>query len=185
MATYLRVILLCIATVALALFAIWELGMDYPVAGWLYLSVAVAFGMALIRIAPVRTQRVRLAALLAVCAVVAALRFVDWTSRKPFLRDLARVRVGMTESQVKQIMSRYIEGTGMPRSPVEASTNVHGTLTDAATGAQYSTGLSASGEMTIENALVFRHSHDARFNADWGIVRLSKGRVVGVEFSPD
>jgi hypothetical protein len=110
---------------------------------------------------------------------------VDWTTRKPFLRDLARVRVGMTEAEVRHIMGRYTQGTGWPANPFDTSTNATGTLTDVGSGSQYSTTTSPSGEMATQGLLVFRHSTDGAFNSDWGIVCLSNGRVVGVEFSPD
>jgi len=39
-----------------------------------------------------------------------ALYSLEWTTRKPFLRDLARIRAGMTEAEVRGIMRRYMEG---------------------------------------------------------------------------
>src|SRR3954469_18890516 len=92
-----RIALIIFAGVALALFAFCEVGMAYPVAWWLYLFVAVAFAAALIRPVPARTQPVRIGALVAVLAIIAVLYFVEWTTRKPFLHDLARVHTGMTE----------------------------------------------------------------------------------------
>jgi hypothetical protein len=41
-----RIGLIIIATLALALFALCEIGMAYPVAWWLYLSIAFAFAAA-------------------------------------------------------------------------------------------------------------------------------------------
>lgn len=180
-----RIALITIAGFALALFALCEVGMAYPVAWWLYLSVTVAFAVALIRPVSVRSQRARIGALVAILAVIAALYFVEWTSRKPFLRDLAHVHVGMTEAEVRHIMSRYMEGTGWPASPFDSSTNAPSTLTDVGSGSKYSTTTSPAGEMVIRDSLVFRHSTNGAFNSDWGIVALSSGRVVRVEFSPD
>ena len=180
-----RIALIAIAALALVLFALCEVGMAYPVAWWLYLSVAIAFTVALIRVAPVRAQRARIGALAAVIAGIAVLYFVEWTSRKPFLCDLARVHVGMTEAEVRRIMGRYIEGTGWPASPFDTTTNSSSTLTDVSSGSQYSTTTSPAGAMVIRDSLVFRHSTVGAFNSDWGIVSLSSGRVVRVEFSPD
>lgn len=185
MATNLRILLFAIATIALALFALCEIGMAYPVAWWLYSSVALTFTIALALPASIRTRLPRLLALVAIVAIIAALYFVPWTSRKPFLRDLDCIRVGMTEPEVWQIMGRYLEGTGWPASPFDNPTNGPGTLTDAGSGSQYSTSNSPSGEVVIREAIVFRHSTDGAFNSDWGIVSLSSGRVVRVEFSPD
>jgi hypothetical protein len=180
-----RVALIAIASVALTLFALCELGLAYPVAWWLYLSIAIAFAAGFIRPVSVRSQIGRLVALAAIIAVVATLYFVEWTTRKPFLRDLGRIRVGMTEAEVRRIMGRYMEGTGWPANPFDTSTNATSTLTDVGSGSQYSTTTSPSGEMVIRDSLTFRHSNDGAFNSDWGIVSLSSGRVVRVEFSPD
>jgi hypothetical protein len=180
-----RITIIIIAGFALALFALCEVGMAYPVAWWLYFSVAIAFAAALLQPVPVRSQLARIGALVAVIAVIAVLYFVEWTSRKPFLRDLARIHVGMTKAEVQHIMRRYMEGTGWPASPFDKSTNSSGTLTDVGSGSQYSTTTSQSGEMFIRDSLVFRHSDDGAFNSDWGIVSLSSGKVVRVEFTPD
>jgi hypothetical protein len=180
-----RITIITIAGIALALFALWEVGMAYPVAWWLYLSVAVAFACALIRPAPVRSQIRRLGVLTALLVFIAVLYFVDWTTRKPFLRDLARVRVGMTEAEVRRIMSHYMEGTGWPALPGSSPTNGPGSLNIVGSGSQYSTETSPSGQMAIRDSLVFRHSNDGAFNSDWGIISLSSGRVVRIEFSPD
>ncbi len=162
-----RVGLIVIASIALTLFALCELGLAYAVAWWLYLSVAIVFAAGFIRPVSVRSQIGRLGGLAAIVAVVAALYFVDWTTRKPFLRDLDRIRVGMTEAEVRQIMGRYMEGSGWPAIP-GSSTNAQGTL-----------------NIVGSDSLVFRHSNDGAFNSDWGIISLSSGRVVSVEFSPD
>ncbi len=177
--------LIIIAGFALFALALWEVGLAFPVAWWLYAIVAVMFAAALLRRSSPLTQSGRLCALGIFWAAIATLYFAEWTSRKPFLRDLGRVRVGMTEADVLQIMSRYMRGTGWPTFPEDSSTNGAGTLTDAGSGAQHSTEASASGEMAIRNSLVFRHSNDGRFNSDWGIVSFSGGRVVSVAFSPD
>jgi len=179
-----RVAAIATASLVLTLFALCELGIAYPVAWWLYLSVAVVFAASLIRPVPVRAQVVRLGMLAGILAFIVALYFVDWTTRKPFLRDLARVHIGMTEREVRRIMARYSEGTGFPAIPGSAS-NAPGTLNIAGSESQYSTETSPSGQMVIQNSLVFRHSNNGAFGADWGIVSLSSGRVVKVEFSPD
>jgi hypothetical protein len=120
-----------------------------------------------------------------VIAVIAPLYFVDWTTRKPFLRDLARVHVGMTEAEVRRIMGRYMEGTGWPALPGSDPSNASGTLNIAGSASQYATETSPSGHMVIRDSLVFRHSNSGAFNSDWGIISLSSGRVARVEFSPD
>jgi hypothetical protein len=180
-----RVALLTIAAIALGLFALCEIGLAYPVAWWLYFSVAIASAAALIRPVPVRNQYARIGGLVAVVAVAAILYFVEWTTRKPFLRDLALVHVGMTEAEVRHIMGRYMEGTGWPALPGSGFSNAPGTLNIVGSASQYSTTNSPDGQMVIRNSLVFRHSNDGAFNSDWGIVSLSNGKVVRVDFSPD
>jgi hypothetical protein len=180
-----RVAIITFAAIALALFALCEVAMAYPVAWWLYLCVAIVFAAGLIRPVSLRSQLARIGVLVTVIAVIATLYLVEWTTRKPFLRDLDRIRVGMTEAEVRRIMGRYMEGTGWPANPFDASTNASNTLTDVGSGSQYSTTTSPSGEMVIRDSIVFRHSTDGAFNSDWGIVSLSSGRVVRVEFSPD
>lgn len=180
-----RTALITIAGIALALFALCEVGMAYPVAMWLYLLLAVVFAAALIRPVSVRRQPARIIALVAVLAVIAALYSVEWTTRKPFLRDLARVHAGMTEVEVRHIMGRYMEGTGWPALPGSSPSHALGTLNISGSASQYSTETSSSGQMVIRDSLVFRHSNDGAFNSDWGIISLSSGRVVSVEFSPD
>jgi len=179
-----RIALITIAGFALVLFGLCGIGMAYPVAWWLYLTVTFVFAATLIRPVALRSQVGRLCAFAAVIAFVTMLYLVDWTTRKPFLRDLARVRVGMTEAEVRHIMGRYMEGTGWPASPFETPTN-SSTLSIVGSSSQYSTTTSPDGHMVIRDSLVFRHSLDGAFNSDWGIVSLSSGRVVRVEFSPD
>jgi hypothetical protein len=176
--------LVSVAAIAPAFLALCEIGMAYPVAWWLYLSVAVGFAAGFIHPVPERSQLARIGALLGVTVVIAALYFVEWTTRKPFLRDLARIRVGMTEAEVRHIMSRYMEGTGWPAPPFDTPKNV-GALSIVGSSSQYSTTTSPGNHLVIRDSLVFRHSDDGAFNSDWGVVSMYGGRVVRVEFSPD
>lgn len=179
-----RIALLSLGTLGLVCLGICEIGLAYPVTWWLYLLPSAAFAAALIRFAPLRSQAGQVAALAALLGVIIGLYSIDWTTRKPFLRDLARVCPGMSEAEVLRIMGGYIRGTGWPAIPAADSSNAP-TLVDASRGSRYATGVSPSNELTVGDSLVFRHSTNGRFNADWGIVTLSAGRVVRVEFSPD
>jgi hypothetical protein len=179
-----RITLAIIAAFALGLFSFCEIGLAYPVAWWLYAILALTFGVTIIRPVAARPQLARLVSFAAILGVIAALYFVNWTTRKPFLRDLHRVRPGMAEAEVRQIMGRYMEGTGWPANPFESETN-KGSLLIAGSPRRYATTISPSGQMAIRDALVFRHSNDGAFNSDFGIVSFSNGTVVRVEFSPD
>jgi hypothetical protein len=172
------------ATVALTLFALCEVILAFPVSGWLYLLLVPLFGFGLVRRHAPRTQFGRLGVFGAIVAAIAVLYFVRWTSRKPFLRDLYSVRPGMSEADARQIMARYVEGTGWP-AVYDGAPSGTGTLTDLGTGATHVTGTTPTGEMTILSSLVFRHSTDGAFNSDWGIITLKDGRVTNVSFSPD
>ena len=97
--------------------ALCEILLAWPVAWWVYLPVLLIAGLALLRPMPPQRQPAQLASFLAIAACLLALYFVEWTTRKPFLRDLARVRIGMTEAEVRQVMAGYMEGTGWPVIP--------------------------------------------------------------------
>jgi hypothetical protein len=180
-----RIVFVALAAFALALLAGCEIVLRYPVAGWLYLLVAIAFAAALVRSAPIRSQLPRVAVLAAVLALIGALYRVEWTSRKPFLRDLDRVRVGMTEAEVRQVMARYLEGTGWPASPGLGSAETSGPSNSDGAGSEGSGGTSSADQLHLRDSLVFRHSNHADFNSDWGIVSFADGRVVRVEFNAD
>lgn len=177
-------ILIAVASTALLFFAFLELALAYPVPWWLYLQAGLLFLPGLVRRAPPRQQLPRLATFAAVSGFVAALYFVDWTSRKPFLRDLHRIQPGMTEEQVRQIMGKYMEGTGWP-APPGMTPGQHGTLAEAGSDVRYMASASAGGELRLHDSLVFRHSNDGAFNSDWGIVTFANGTVVEVRFSAD
>jgi hypothetical protein len=153
------------------LFAFAEILLGMPVSACLYLAGALALAppWELVSARPeegTSTNRVsractrRCFAYLAVYACVAALHLIPWTSRKPFLQALSSIHRGMTVAEVKRRMAGYQEGTGW----IDPFTNQ---------------------EIKINGSLVFRHSDEARFNADWGIVSFQEGRVVEVRFEPD
>jgi hypothetical protein len=177
-----RTALVTIAAIALTLLALTEAVFGFPVAWWLYALVVIAFAFGLVRPLPVRQQIRRLCVLAAVIVFVVMLYFVDWSTRKPFLRDLARVHVGMTEADVRRIMGSYIEGTGLVDPPGVAPSSG---VTDLGSGHTYRTAPSPNGEVRLSDTLVFRHSTESAFNADWGIIKFSDGKVTGVDFSPD
>lgn len=106
----------------------------------------------LLRQSPIQTRLT----IVSICAVVIlSTRFMDWNSRKPFLRDLLRLRNGMTGQQVKGMMARYTTS-----QDTDDDTNTSATL-------------------------YYRHSDDAEYNADWGKITMRGGRVVAVNFLPD
>jgi hypothetical protein len=169
--TLMRSAALAIATLALGLLAACELVLAFPVPGWLYLAVGAFFAVGLLRPLTLRRQKYQVGALALVLAAIATLYFVEWSTRKPFLRDLARVQVGMSEADVRLVMARYKEGTGWPAVPTSPPSS--------------SAKPEPAGELVLPHSLVFRHSDEAAFNSDWAIIALSEGRVAKVEFSAD
>lgn len=168
----------------LAGLAFCELALACPAAGWLYLVVVVLLAAGLVRPASLWRQLPRLGTFVALSAVGAVLHFGEWTTRKPFLRDLDRVRPGMMEGEVREVMARYLEGTGWPA--VQSTTpNEPGTLQDLGGSLRHATAASPSGQLALKDSLVFRHSTSRAFNSDWGIVTFTNGRVAQVSFSPD
>jgi hypothetical protein len=110
-------------------------------------------------------------------AAIALLFFIPLSSLQPFLRDLERVRPGMTVAQVQAIMRGYKRGTGWPvpsgPAPVVSGPD------DVSSDVTYET--SDEGELLLPNTLTFRHTD----NSDWGVVSFRNGRVSKVEFLPD
>jgi hypothetical protein len=120
----------------------------------------------------------------------ATLYFVDWSSRKVFLRHLDLIKVGMTESDVRTIMAGHMEGTGWPAAPpveslLQPKAGSSGSPTLDTGRARYPIGAAPTGEMVIKDSMVFRHSNKWYYNSDFGIVTLKAGRAVVVSFSPD
>jgi hypothetical protein len=103
------------------------------------------------------------------------LYLVPWNSRKPFLRDLDRVTVGMTVSEVETIMGGYMKGTGWPANPFTKSGSSTGQLTEIGSGITMTTSNSPSGELMIQDSITYRHSDDGAFNSDWGVEKSGKG----------
>jgi hypothetical protein len=131
---------------------------------WMFGGLALGFGLGLLGTIDVR-PRARIALLLFFSVLFVGLRWVNWNSRKPFLRDLYSLRVGMTRSQVEATMGKYLKGTGWPAN----------TVTDS----------SAKGELAFPGTLVYRHTNEGWGDSDWGMVEFAGGRVIRVEFSPD
>ncbi|MCW5553532.1 MAG: hypothetical protein KIS67_15410 [Verrucomicrobiae bacterium] len=180
MKTLLTYLLWTLIVVTVLMAAMFEILAFMPLPGWFYLLCIVVLagaGLAL------RTTQVRLA-ILAGALLLGCLHLVPWSSRKPFLRDLARVKPGMSIQEVRSIMARYVEGTGWPANPF--ATDGEAVLQEAGTDRKFSTRANDAGEMEIQNSIVFRHNpDDGRFNSDWGVVKFQNSRVVNVSFLPD
>jgi hypothetical protein len=167
-----RAVLLALAFwIALTLFLILDLGLGLAVSIYVtfvaaYAAFWVLVGALLLVRQPMR-EKVLILALFVV--VLLSVRFVDWNSRKPFLRRLYRIKEGMTESQVDQIMGGYMKGYfgGPPPSLRE-----------------YEPQLDEQGKI-ITGWVTYRHTDEGWGDSDWGEVTLENGRVVGTRFLHD
>ncbi|UCC61706.1 MAG: hypothetical protein JSV36_12985, partial [Anaerolineae bacterium] len=135
-----------------------------------YCAFWVLVLLLLLKGSPAR-QKLLILALLAIA--FSSVRFIDWNSRKPFLKDLYRIEVGMTVAQVEQIMGDYMTGGGVPLG--SPGTRLDGRLAEGLIGpAEPATG-----------TISYRHTDEWWGNSDWGVVTLENGRVVDIWFSHD
>lgn len=90
--------------------------------------------------------------------LILSVRFVDWNSRKPFLRDLYKVRVGMSVPDVQSIMGGYLTTPSTEEPEVNK---------------------------LEDELIVYRPSNEAAYNADLGEITVRNGRVVAVRYLGD
>lgn len=89
-----------------------------------------------------------------------SVRFIDWNSRKSFLKDLYKIHPGMNVKEVDSIMGKYEKNE--PDEPT-------GSITHSASSGY----------------VIYHHTHEAWGNADTGIVKYERDQVVEVTFSDD
>ena len=96
---------------------------------------------------------------LVICSVLAT-EYLDWNPRKPLIRDLYRVRVGMSVGEVEQIMTGHLKGFGTPDNL-------------------------ARDFREEDNPIVYRTGEGGAYNADMATIRIKDGRVEAVDFLHD
>jgi hypothetical protein len=154
---------------ALAFYVVLDRALTVSVYWWfvgLYAAFWVLVMLLLLWGAPARRKVLIVGAL---ALIMVSMRFVDWNSRKPFLRDLYRIKKGMTAAQVDQIMGDYMTGGAV--SPGNPGIRLDGRLVEQ--------GEQATGMIS------YRHTTEGWGNSDFGEVTFVNGRVVNVHFSPD
>jgi hypothetical protein len=125
----------------------------------------------------------RLTVVATILCLILGVRYADWNSRRPFIRDLLRIRTGMTVADVEAIMSGYMKGTGLSWPPIwDDKPKGFNSVSPATSGAVIK---GENGEMKLAGSLVYRHSTDGAYNADWGVVGFENEKVITVEFLPD
>jgi hypothetical protein len=152
---------------ALTVFLILDLGLGlavsiYPRFVAVYAAFWALIGALLLQGRPNR-EKVLILGLFVV--VLLSVRFIDWNSRKPFLRDLQRIREGMTPVQVEQIMGPYMQGGGRSLASPETEVDEGGEI--------------------LSGTVTYRHTDEGWGDSDWGVVTFEDGRVVSTEFLPD
>lgn len=107
-----------------------------------------------------RSRREQTLILVIFLILLFSLRFVDWNSRKPFLRTFYQIKQGMTYRQVEQVMDQY-------PSSIDDDTEVD------------SEGLPVTGNVA------YTHTDEGWGDSDLGWVVFRDGRVVKIDFLSD
>lgn len=101
----------------------------------------------------------RLTLLCLLLCLVLATEYLDWNPRKSLLRDMYRVRRGMTVAEVERIMDGHIKGYNQPENLAR--------------------------DFGGEGLIVYIGGTGGSYNADIGEITILDGKVEGVEFSHD
>lgn len=135
----------------------WQFVVMYA-AFWLLVGALLATG---------RPLRDKLLILGMFVVVLGSVRFVDWNSRKSFLRDFHGLQEGMTVEEVDQIMNGYMKayGGGPPQSQNEYEFGEQGEV--------------------VTGWVTYRHTNEGWGDSDWGVVTFDNGQVVRLQFLPD
>ena len=175
-------------TSALALWAALGLAVALPVRSLLTWAAQpvwwhyFVFGLLwLVPCVPIARRARRRAAALIGGAFLAALSVgfaFPWNSHDRFLRDLAKLRSGMTSAEVGAVMAGYMTGSGWTGAPSGARINIAG-------GGSYASARAEDGSLAIQGCEIYRHSDEGAWDSDWGIVCFQSDRVTTIEFSPD
>jgi len=146
--------------IALSFFLLLDLVGSVSLYPWVIAFYAVLCVLIALSLLYPRPRREKAVVLSLILITLCTTRFIDWNSRKPFLEDLYRVQVGMTEPQASRIMEGYLR-SGSPATAAEAQ------------------------GQGIAGTVSYRHTTEAWGNSDIGSLTFENGRVVAVEFLGD
>ena len=129
----------------------------YPIFVAIYAGFWTLVGALLLYDRPLREKGLALVLFL---IAVFSLRFVNWNSRKPFLRDLYRIDEGMTYPQVERMMKGYERSLGNDTRVDEQGQPVSGSI-------------------------AYTHTDAAWGNSDIGLVTFENEHVTEIQYLPD
>jgi hypothetical protein len=129
-----------------------------------------------------RFTAAKLAILLVFICGLAIVHFVPLNSRERFLRDLRRIKPGMTAAEVETIMAKYMKNEGLSPWPMQTDSPKQDHPVRTSTPAR-EVAPDENGERLYY--LEYRHTEHGDFCGDQGIVHFEEGKVSRVEFLPD
>ncbi len=154
-----EVVLVALAVVVLALS---DYGFALSVRSPAWFAGAALLFAAVLASRPGQSLARRICLGMFVLALAVAIRLIEWTPVKPFVRDLHSIQPEMTEAEVDRIMAKYVRGTGWPASSAKGG----------------------RGELRFPTTIIFRPTSSPG-DSNWGVVTFENGRVGEVDFSPD
>lgn len=178
-------ILAVLSVIAVTFAAFWEVGVSMCMPAAVFAGYGLFWTVVLLPFLLRQPSRLKSLFYFFLLVSLLVLYLVPWNSRKPFLRDLAKVEIGISAGEVEEIMGKYIKGTGWPANPFPDPDSSTGTLTEADLGITLVVSNLPSGELVIQDSIAYRHSNDGAFNSDWAVVQYKDGRVFAKEFMPD
>jgi hypothetical protein len=173
----------CISVIAIAFAAFWEVGVAVCASATIFIGYGLFCTLILLPLLLWKASWPKYVCYALMILSLGVLYFVPWNSRKPFLRDFEKIRIGMTLSEVEMIMGDYIKGTGW--QALRSTETSMATPTVLSSDITMKTSDNPSGELEIQDTIVYRHSNEGAYNSDWGVVKFEDGKVVGKTFLPD
>jgi hypothetical protein len=152
-----------------------------PLSGVFYVVYGVLAGLILLPVALIRAGIVKTIIIWLFVAELFALYFVPWTSRKQFLNSAEKVKIGMSAIEVDKILGNYIK-FGVGTDGLDSTENL--IISDIDHGKYYRRKDEPAG-ICIIREVIYRHSDEARFNADLLSVKFNDYGVCEIKFMYD
>jgi hypothetical protein len=173
----------CISVIATAFAAFWEVGVAVCASATIFIGYGLFWTLILLPFLLWKASWLKFVCYALMILSLGVLYLVPWNSRKPFLRDFEKIHIGMTLSEVEMIMGDYIKGAGW--QALRSTKSSLATTTERSSDITLNTSDNLSGELEIQDSIVYRHSNEGAYNSDWGVVKFEAGKVVGKTFLPD